>query len=109
MTSNGAKNEQVQAIRDGLDLSQLLFGDHAGGQAIVRAFEQEIADCITTMLQAESVEQLTAAQNQAVGILKGLQRMGGNMQQVRTLAAEKASRRVVRTALNLHETLEERS
>ena len=106
MTGNGNKLEHVQELRDGIALSDLLFGEHAGGQAIVRAFESQIVELLDKMLQAESVDELAATQNQAVGILRGLEKMGGNIQRVRTMAAEKAGKRTVRQALNLHETLE---
>ena len=96
----------MQALRDGIDLSQLLFGEDKGGQAVVRAFEQQITDLLTLMLQATSIEELAANQNQAVGILKGLERMGGSIQQIRLRVAEKASKKVVKQALSLHETLD---
>ena len=104
MKPNG---ESVEDLRDGISLSDLLFGESAGGKAVLRAFESQMADLIDAMLMADSAEELTAKQNQAVGILHALTKMGGNIDMIRMKAAAQASKRSVRTALNLHETMTE--
>ena len=97
--------ESVQDIRDGIALSDLLFGESSGGKAVLRAFESQLADLIDAMLLAGSVDEVVAKQNQAVGILQALMKMGGNIEKIRAKAAMNAAKRSTRTALNLHETM----
>jgi hypothetical protein len=106
MTDQTMPKEQVQDLRNGLDLVDLFFGEHGHGKAVLHAFDGQLSDHLMGMLMAESVDELAARQNQAVGILKALERMGANMALVRARAIEKAGKRAVRQALSLHETVE---
>lgn len=97
---------QVQDLKDGLELSELLFGEDPKGRAVLRAFDATLQELIDKMLQAGAVDELVAVQNQAVGILKALERMGGNIDKLRQKASGIVAHKSVSQSLNLHETLE---